>query len=324
MVLDAVERLGVEPSICAGHSLGEYTALTANGALGFDDGVRLVVERGDAMHEAGESSPGAMSAVLGLDDDLVEVACRRADDSVWVANFNAPGQVVIAGSPSGIEKATHHAKELGAKKVMPLPVSGAFHTPLMNPARDRLRVALAAAKPRDADVPIVSNVDALLHQRGDEWVSLLSAQLCSPVRWKQVLLELQKQSVAGYVELGPGGVLSGMVKRTLDGARAISVATPEELDKLLEWVSQVTPPKSSDHDGEHLFVVERLVVSPAAGVFVQRKEISDGSRIDVGTLLGHVGDVEVRSAFAGILQSFIAHEGERLAMREPVAWLRTH
>jgi [acyl-carrier-protein] S-malonyltransferase len=324
MVLDAVERLGVEPSICAGHSLGEYTALTANGALGFDDGVRLVVERGDAMHEAGESSPGAMSAVLGLDDDLVEVACRRADDSVWVANFNAPGQVVIAGSPSGIEKATHHAKELGAKKVMPLPVSGAFHTPLMNPARDRLRVALAAAKPRDADVPIVSNVDALLHQRGDEWVSLLSAQLCSPVRWKQVLLELQKQSVAGYVELGPGGVLNGMVKRTLDGARAISVATPEELDKLLEWVSQVTPPKSSDHDGEHLFVVERLVVSPAAGVFVQRKEISDGSRIDVGTLLGHVGDVEVRSAFAGILQSFIAHEGERLAMREPVAWLRTH
>jgi [acyl-carrier-protein] S-malonyltransferase len=324
MVLDAVERLGVEPSICAGHSLGEYTALTANGALGFDDGVRLVVERGDAMHEAGESSPGAMSAVLGLDDDLVEVACRRADDSVWVANFNAPGQVVIAGSPGGIEKATHHAKELGAKKVMPLPVSGAFHTPLMNPARDRLRVALAAAKPRDADVPIVSNVDALLHQRGDEWVSLLSAQLCSPVRWKQVLLELQKQSVAGYVELGPGGVLNGMVKRTLDGARAISVATPEELDKLLEWVSQVTPPKSSDHDGEHLFVVERLVVSPAAGVFVQRKEISDGSRIDVGTLLGHVGDVEVRSAFAGILQSFIAHEGERLAMREPVAWLRTH
>ena len=324
MVLDAVERLGVEPSICAGHSLGEYTALTANGALGFDDGVRLVVERGDAMHEAGQTSPGAMSAVLGLDDDLVEVACRRADDSVWVANFNAPGQVVIAGTPSGIEKATQHAKELGAKKVMPLPVSGAFHTPLMNPARDRLRVALAAAKPRDADVPIVSNVDALLHQRGDEWISLLSAQLCSPVRWKHVLLELQKQSIAGYVELGPGGVLSGMVKRTLEGARSISVATPDELDKLLEWVSLVTPPKSNDHDGEHLFVVERLVVSPAAGVFMRREEVADGSRIEVGTVLGHIGDLEVRSPFAGILQNFIAHEGERLTMREPVAWLRTH
>jgi [acyl-carrier-protein] S-malonyltransferase len=283
-----------------------------------------VVERGDAMHEAGQTSPGAMSAVLGLDDDLVEVACRRADDSVWVANFNAPGQVVIAGTPSGIEKATQHAKELGAKKVMPLPVSGAFHTPLMNPARDRLRVALAAAKPRDADVPIVSNVDALLHQRGDEWISLLSAQLCSPVRWKHVLLELQKQSTAGYVELGPGGVLSGMVKRTLEGARSISVATPDELDKLLEWVSLVTPPKSNDHDGEHLFVVERLVVSPAAGVFMRREEVADGSRIEVGTVLGHIGDLEVRSPFAGILQNFIAHEGERLTMREPVAWLRTH
>ena len=324
MVLDAVERLGIEPSICAGHSLGEYTALTANGALGFDDGVRLVIERGDAMHDAGQASPGAMSAVLGLDDDLVEVACRRADDNVWVANFNAPGQVVIAGSPTGIEKATKHAKELGAKKVMPLPVSGAFHTPFMNAARDRLRVALAAAKPRDADVPIVSNVDALVHKSGDDWASLLSAQLCSPVRWKHVLLELEKQSIAGYVELGPGGVLSGMVKRTIDGARVISVSTPDELDSLLEFVSQVSPPKTDVQEGEHLFVVERLVVSPAAGVFAKQATIVDGARIDVGTLLGHIGEIEVRSPFAGILQSFIAHEGERLAMREPVAWLRTH
>ena len=324
MVLDAVERLGVEPSICAGHSLGEYTALTANGALGFDDGVRLVLERGEAMHVAGQAAPGVMSAVLGLDDDLVEVACRRADDSVWVANFNAPGQVVIAGSPSGVEKATAHAKELGAKKVMSLPVSGAFHTPMMNAARARLRVALAEANPRDSDVPIVSNVDALVHQRGDEWASLLSAQLCSPVRWRQVLLELQRQSIAGYVELGPGGVLSGMVKRTIPGARVLSVSTPDELDTLLEWVSQVSPPKVSQHDGEHLFVVERLVVSPAAGIFSQRTDVADGSLIEVGTVLGHIGDVEVRSPFAGILQNFIAHEGERLTMREPVAWLRTH
>ncbi|NBR92653.1 MAG: ACP S-malonyltransferase [Actinobacteria bacterium] len=147
MVLDAVERLGIEPSFCAGHSLGEYTALTANGALGYDDGVRLVLERGDAMHQAGLESPGAMSAVLGLDDDLVEVACRRADDQVWVANFNAPGQVVIAGSPSGIEKASGHAKELGAKRVMTLPVSGAFHTPFMTAARDRLRSAIATLQP---------------------------------------------------------------------------------------------------------------------------------------------------------------------------------
>ncbi len=324
MVLDAVERLGIEPSFCAGHSLGEYTALTANGALGYDDGVRLVLERGDAMHQAGLESPGAMSAVLGLDDDQVEVACRRADDQVWVANFNAPGQVVIAGSPSGIEKASGHAKELGAKRVMTLPVSGAFHTPFMTAARDRLRSAIAAAKPRDADVPIVSNVDALSHQRGDEWASLLSAQLCSPVRWKHCLLELSRLGVAGYVELGPGGVLTGMVKRTIEGSRSLSVSTPDELDDLLTFVSSVSPEKAPVHEGEHLFVAERLVVSPAAGIFTPHAAAHDGMRIAVGTVIGTVGDVEVRSPFDGILQNFIAASGERLAMREPVAWLRTH
>lgn len=324
MVLDAVERLGVEPSVCAGHSLGEYTALTANGSLGFDDGVRLVLERSDAMHEAGTTSPGVMAAVLGLDDDQVEIACRRADDHVWVANYNAPGQVVIAGAPDAVTTASQHAKDLGAKRVMSLPVSGAFHTPFMTPARERLRAAIAAARPRDSDVPIVSNVDALSHQQGDEWASLLSAQLCSPVRWKQSLLELSRQGIAGYVELGPGGVLTGMVKRTVEGSRSISVSTPEELDALLEWVSQVSPPVATAHEGEHLFVVERLVVAPAAGLFTPMPGLSDGLRIEVGSILGHVGEVEVRSPFAGILQNFIAHTGERLALREPVAWLRTH
>ena len=147
MVLDAVERLGIEPSFCAGHSLGEYTALTATGALGFDDGVRLVVERAAAMHEAGLHSPGVMSAVLGLDDEDVEISCRRADSDVWVANFNAPGQVVIAGSPHGVAAASGHAKQLGAKRVMTLPVSGAFHTPYMAMARERLREAIAIARP---------------------------------------------------------------------------------------------------------------------------------------------------------------------------------
>jgi len=118
MVLDAVERLGLEPSCFAGHSLGEYTALTASGSLGFDDGVRLVVERAEAMHEAGAAAPGVMSAVLGLDDDQVEVACRLADMDVWVANFNAPGQVVIAGAPDAVSTASEIAKELGADFVL--------------------------------------------------------------------------------------------------------------------------------------------------------------------------------------------------------------
>ena len=173
MVLDAVERLGIEPSYCAGHSLGEYTALTATGALGFDDGIRLVCERSAAMHDAGLAQPGTMAAVLGLDDDQVDVACRRADDDVWVANYNAPGQVVIAGSPGGVEAASGHAKDLGAKTVMPLQVSGAFHTPFMTAARERLRAALAQADPRDSDVPVVSNVDAMLHDQAGDWSSLL-------------------------------------------------------------------------------------------------------------------------------------------------------
>lgn len=323
VVLDAVERLGIEPSLCAGHSLGEYTALTATGALSFEDGVRLVVERADAMHHAGSQHPGTMAAVLGLDDEDVEVACRRADAEVWVANFNAPGQVVIAGSPDGVAAATVHAKDLGAKKVMPLQVSGAFHTPFMTPARDRLRHAIALAGVRDTEVPVVSNVDALPHHLGSEWASLLSAQLSSPVRWKHVLLTMGEHGIGAIAELGPGGVLTGMAKRTLDQVRTISVATPDDLDRLIEWVGQGTPTAPLPLEGEHLFATERMVVSPAAGLFLPTHGLGEGSAIQVGELLGLVNGVEVRSPFSGVLQSYLAVEGERITVRQPVAWLRT-
>lgn len=322
MVLDATERLGLEPSYCAGHSLGEYTALTATGALSFDDGVRLVTERADAMHDAGDERTGTMAAVLGLDDEQVEIACRRADSDVWVANFNAPGQVVIAGSPEGVAAASALAKELGAKKVMPLQVSGAFHTPFMAPARDRLRKAIAEADPRDIEVPVVSNVDAAAHTNGTEWSSLLSAQLNSPVRWRQSLLTLSELGVTEFAELGPGGVLTGMAKRTLE-ARTISVATPDDLDKLLEWVRAGAATAATAHiEGEHLFAVERIVVSPAPGVFAP-VQLADGAAITVGMVLGHIGDAEVRSPFAGTLQNYIAVAGERVTLRQPIAWLRT-
>ena len=323
MVLDAVERLGISASYCAGHSLGEYTALTATGALGFDDGIRLVCERAAAMHDAGLAQPGTMAAVLGLDDDQVDVACRRADADVWVANYNAPGQVVIAGSPDGVAAATAHAKDLGAKKVMPLRVAGAFHTPFMTAARDRLRAALAEADPRDSDVPVISNVDALAHDQAADWASLLSAQLSNPVRWKHCLLTLGEADVTDFAELGPGAVLTGMAKRTVTGSRTISVATPEDLDRLLEWVGAGTSSGPDQQQGEHLFAVERLVVSPAAGIFTPVADMRDGSTITVGTVVGHVGDVEVRSPFAGVLQSFIALDTERVTNRQPIAWLRT-
>ena len=323
MVLDAAERLGLEPSFCAGHSLGEYTALTATGALGFDEGVRLVCERAEAMHQAGIENPGTMAAVLGLDDDEVEIACRRADSDVWVANFNAPGQIVIAGSEEGVTAAGIVAKQLGAKKVIPLQVSGAFHTPFMSAARDRLRKAIADADPRDTEVPVISNVDALPHNTGDDWSSLLSAQLSSPVRWKHCLLELEELGVTEFVELGPGGVLTGMAKRTVESARTIAVSTPEDLEKLLEWVNAGSPRGGIQLEGEHLFAHERLVVSPAAGVFIPVADLSDGTMLTVGSVLGHVGEAEVRSPFAGVLQSYIALGGERVTMRQPIAWLRT-
>jgi len=322
MVLDAVERLGIEPSFCAGHSLGEYTALAATGALGFQEGVVLVSERAAAMHDAGTAREGTMAAVLGLDDDQVDVACNLADAEVWVANFNAPGQVVIAGSPDGVEAAGKHAKDLGAKRVMPLQVSGAFHTTFMAPARDRLRDAIAAAEIRDAEIPVVSNVDAKPHQFAAEWAALLSAQLASPVRWKHGLQTLASLGVTEFAELGPGGVLTGMAKRSVEGARTISVATPDDLDKLVEWIGGDVAPPAAAIEGEHLFAVERLVVSPAAGVFAPAP-LEAGAAIDVGTVVGHVGEHEVRSPFRGVLQSFIALDTERVTSRQPIAWLRT-
>lgn len=322
MVLDAVERLGVEPNFCAGHSLGEYTALAATGALGFQEGVVLVAERAAAMHDAGLARTGTMAAVLGLDDDQVEVACNLADAEVWVANFNAPGQVVIAGSPDGVESAGIHAKGLGAKRVMALQVSGAFHTAFMTPARDRLRTAISAAAIRDAETPVVSNVDAKPHHEAHEWTALLSAQLASPVRWKHGLQTLAGLGVNAFAELGPGGVLTGMAKRSVDGARTISVATPDDLDKLVEWVGGDAAPAVPELEGEHLFAVERLVVSPAAGLFTP-EALEPGATIDVGTVVGRVGEHEVRSPFRGVLQSYIAVDTERVSSRQPIAWLRT-
>ena len=321
VVLDAVERLGVEPSIAAGHSLGEYSALTAAGALDFADGVRLVTERGEAMQVAAEERPGTMAAVLGLDDDKVEVACMRAAADVWPANFNAPGNVVIAGDAGGIDAASTIAKDLGASKVLPIKVGGAFHTPLMTPARERLKKALSEVQFREMDIPVVANVDATSHDDTTEWPGLLSAQLCSPVSWRQSLHTLADGGVVTFVELGPGTVLAGTVKRTLDGTKAISVNTPADLDTLLERIEGESA--AAHHEGEHLFMTERVVVSPAAGLFEPAPDLDRGKPVHAGDLLGTVGDAEVRSPFSGRIEGVLAHLGERVMSRQPIAWLRT-
>jgi [acyl-carrier-protein] S-malonyltransferase len=326
VVLDAVERVGIAPAVVAGHSLGEYTALTATGALSFDDGVRIVVARGEAMQRAADARPGTMAAILGLADDDADAACRRADGDAWVANFNAPGQVVIAGSVEGVARASAAAKDLGAKRVMALQVGGAFHTQFMAPARDELRAAVERATIRDPEITVLANIDARPHQSSEEWSSLLSAQLCSPVRWRQTVQRMVADGVDTFVELGPGGILTGMAKRIAPDARAIAVGTPDDIDTLLERLGGEPPIPAGQPDGEHLFMTERMVVSPAAGVFnpdPRWVDAGDDAAVEVGELLGTVGTVEVRSLFSGVVQGFIAVDGERVTPSQPIAWLRT-
>ena len=172
-------------------------------------------------------------------------------------------------------------------------------------------------------MPVVSNVDGLAHDGGAEWSSLLSAQLSSPVRWKHCLLTMYEMGTTSYVELGPGGVLTGMAKRTVDSARTLSVATPEDLDKLIEFVSEGRSLTATVHEGEHLFATERLVVSPAAGLFAPA-DLVEGSVVEVGSVIGEVAGQPVVSPFAGIVQAFIAVSGERVTSRQPLVWLRTH
>jgi [acyl-carrier-protein] S-malonyltransferase len=328
VVLDAVSRVGVEAAGHAGHSLGEYSALTASGALDFADAVRLVTERGEAMQVAAEDRTGTMAAMLGLDDEQVEEACARVDGDVWVANYNAPGQVVIAGDPDAVAEAGKVAKEMGGKRLMPLPVSGAFHTPFMAPARDRLRKAIDQIEIRAPQGVVVANVDAAPHDDQYAWQGLLNAQLTSPVRWRQSLVTLANLGFTTFVELGPGTVLTGMAKRTIAQARTLSVSTPDELDQLLEALAAPPPGAAAatttqHHEGEHLFVTERLVVSPGAGVFTPLPGLEPGTVIDAGQRIGTVGNQEVRSAFAGLLMGFLAVDTERVTSSQPIAWLRT-
>ncbi len=325
IALDAVARVGINTACHAGHSLGEYSALVAAGVVDFTDGVRLVTERGEAMQVAADEKQGTMSAVMGLDDDLVEQACQQASSEVWVANYNAPGQVVIAGSPAGVDKASQIAKDLRAKRTLPLPVGGAFHTPFMASARERLQKIIAQTEFRVPDHPVYTNVDAKAHTDAKDWPELLSSQLTSPVRWRQSLHNMHDAGYTTFVELGPGAVLSGTVKRTTQDTMSLKVNSPDDINTVLEALAGQPTIVAGPLEGEALFATERLVVSPTTGVFhpVDIDAQLIGSEVEAGHILGNVGDSEVRSPWAGMIIGFLAIDGERVTASQPIAWLRT-
>jgi len=214
MVLARVLR-GTRGTMAAGHSLGEYSALVYAGALTFEAALRLVRLRGELMQQAGVEQPGTMAAVVGLEPNVVGEVCCSAWDAgiVQAANFNSPGQIVISGSVSGVRKAMELAKARGAKMVKELPVSGAFHSPLMESAKSGLQSALEKADIRDASIPVYANVTAKPVQKADDIRRLLNEQLTSPVRWEETVRNMAGDGATTFVEIGPGKVLQGLVKR---------------------------------------------------------------------------------------------------------------
>ena len=207
------KALGVEPSAVAGHSLGEFSALVVAGALSFEEGLRLVAKRAQAMQACCEAVPGTMAAVLSLTDEEVETVCEATEGVVVAANYNCPGQLVISGEKSAVEAACVKAKEAGARRALVLPVGGAFHSPLMEPAREELERAIAEAQFVTPTCPIYQNVDAESHTDPIEIKQNLIAQLTAPVRWTQIVRRMVNDGVDQITELGPGTVLQGLVKK---------------------------------------------------------------------------------------------------------------
>jgi [acyl-carrier-protein] S-malonyltransferase len=223
--------MGLKPDFVAGHSLGEYSAHVAAGTLDFADAVRLVRNRGSYMQEAVPVGAGAMVAILGLDEATVRQACEEAaeGDVVSPANLNSPGQIAIAGSAAAVARAGERAKALGARRVIPLQVSAPFHCTLMKPAEERLAPELHAAASRDPRVPVVANVDAEPKRTAKDSIDALIRQVSAPVQWEGVIRRLASEGVTAYVEVGPGHVLSGLVKKISRYATTLSVQGPEDL-----------------------------------------------------------------------------------------------
>lgn len=202
-----------QPDMVAGHSLGEFSALVANGTLSFEDGLKLVSQRAMAMQKACEFTPSTMAAVLGLDDKIVEDVCASIDGVVVAANYNCPGQLVISGEFSAVEKACEAMKAAGAKRALLLPVGGAFHSPMMEPAREELAAAIEATTFNEPSCPVYQNVTASAVSNADEIKKNLIIQLTAPVKWTQSVQQMIKDGASSFTEVGPGKVLVGLVNK---------------------------------------------------------------------------------------------------------------
>lgn len=213
-----------KPDMVAGHSLGEFSALVANGVLSFEDGLKLVAQRALAMQKACEINPSTMAAILGLEDEKVEEICASIDEVVVAANYNCPGQLVISGSHKGIELACASMLEAGAKRALPLPVGGAFHSPLMEPAREELERAIDATEFNPAKCPVYQNVTAKASTDLNEIKENLKIQLTAPVRWTQSVQAMVADGATNFIESGPGKVLQGLVKKIHKEAEVSSIA----------------------------------------------------------------------------------------------------
>lgn len=236
-VLAVLRARGLEPAVVAGHSVGEYAAVCASGALGLEDTLRLVRQRGRFMQEAGEIQPSGMAALIGADLATAEALCEKAatpEAPVEVANLNSPGQVVISGSNAGLEKALELAREFGVRKAVRLEVSGAFHSCVMRPAWERLRVELLQAPLQDPRIPVVANLTAEPITEREALRSALIDQVVSRVRWEDSVKRMLEMGVTRFVEAGPGGALAGMIRRISREAAVVSVQDPETLAKALE------------------------------------------------------------------------------------------
>jgi [acyl-carrier-protein] S-malonyltransferase len=227
---------GAEPTVVAGHSLGEYTALVAAGALAFRDALPLVRFRAQAMQEAVPMGEGAMAAILGLEDDAVRAACREAAQGQIVepVNFNAPSQVVIAGHRAAVERGVAAAKAKGAKRAMMLPVSAPFHSSLLKPAADRLASRLHGIHVSAPRIPVVNNVDVAMEHEPERIVQALARQACNPVRWVEVVRRVAAEGISHVVECGPGKVLAGLTRRIDGSLKGYAMTDLQSLEQTLK------------------------------------------------------------------------------------------